>query len=110
MKTSDLSDYTGELRARTDVRLTDRDAGVASTASDFPLSWTVPCTATADTTLGATCSSATTLDALIPGSTAEGTRAIWALGSWQVYEGGPDGDVDTEGDNSLFVKQGLFVP
>jgi hypothetical protein len=28
----------------------------------------------------------------------------------QVYDGGPDEDADTAGDNALFAVQGIFVP
>ena len=47
---------------------------------------------------------------MIPGAAAEGTRAIWALDKLRVFDGGPDGDADTEADNSLFATQGVFVP
>jgi len=52
----------------------------------------------------------TDLDAVLPGATPEGTRAIWQLDQVKVYDGGPDEDADTEGDNSLFAVQGVFVP
>ena len=40
----------------------------------------------------------------------DGQRAIWALGAIRVFDGGPDGDADTTGDNAVFATQGLFVP
>ena len=40
----------------------------------------------------------------------EGKRAVWGLGSVQVFDGGSDGDADTTGDNTLFEVQGLFAP
>jgi hypothetical protein len=46
---------------------------------------------------------------VLPGSVQTGARAIWQLGSVQVFDGGPDGIVSTP-DNSLFADQGLFVP
>ena len=46
----------------------------------------------------------------MPGAGREGTRAIWAFGAVEVHDGGADGDADTLGDNSLFLKQGVFVP
>ena len=33
----------------------------------------------------------------MPGAAAEGTRAVWALDQVKVYDGGPDGDADTDG-------------
>ena len=70
----------------------------------------MPCVATADPALKSTCDVATGLDAVIPGASPEGTRAVWALDHVEVYDGGPDEDTSTEADNSLFVTQGLFVP
>ena len=52
----------------------------------------------------------TTANAVVPGSVIDGQRGIWALGAIRVMDGGPDGDADTAGDNSLFATQGLFVP
>jgi hypothetical protein len=110
MRAADLSEYTGELHATALVRLTDRDTSVAQTTEDFPLEWDVPCVATAAELDKSLCDLATTLDAIVPGAAAEGTRAVWALDQVKVYDGGPDGDGATTGDNSLFATQGVFVP
>jgi WD40-like Beta Propeller Repeat len=107
---SELSDYTGELEARITIRRTDKEAGVSSTSLDFPLSAAVPCAATADPDTGSTCALSTSADAVRPGSVPEGQRTSWALDEVRVYDGGPDGDADTTGDNELFEVQGLFVP
>jgi hypothetical protein len=109
MRASDLSDYTGSLRAETSVRLTDRDGNVPSTTQDFPFDLDIPCSATADTTVGGACQSITTAEAILPGSVPEGSRSVWALGRARVLDGGPDGDSTTP-DNSLFAVQGVFVP
>jgi hypothetical protein len=107
-----LTDYTGELRVRTGLRITDKhnDPGDIATASDLALGFTVTCAATADPNQGATCNRVTTVDALFPGAVVEGKRAVWELGQVQVDDGGADGDADTAGDNTLFMKQGVFVP
>jgi hypothetical protein len=110
MHASDFSEYTGELRTTARVRVTDKDGGVSSTIQDFPLSFDVPCVSTPDPNLRSTCDIVTGFDAVIPGSSPEGTRAVWALDQVRVYDGGPDEDADTEGDNSLFAVQGVFVP
>ena len=61
--------------------------------------------------MGATCSISTTAEALAPGIVTEGKRAIWQLGQVQVADGGEDGiAVPRRPDNTLFAKQGLFVP
>jgi len=86
------------------VRVTDRDAldgpAVPVTQEDAGLSVIVPCTATADITIGATCEVDTTADAVVPGVASEGRRAIWAFGQVQLL--GPD--------DRPFLRQGIFVP
>jgi hypothetical protein len=109
MNLPSLSDYTGELRAGANVRLTDRVSSVRST-TDFTFGFTVPCDATADTSLGGECRLVTTMDALVPGTAAEGTRAVWGLDQFRVLDAGSDGNADTAGDNSLLAVSGIFVP
>jgi acyl-homoserine lactone acylase PvdQ len=109
-----LTDYTGQLRAGTTVRITDRNNGGSggsdpATVSDIPLGVTVPCAATADAGTGGSCSVATSLDSLVPGTVTEGDRAIWQLGDVTVLDGGSDGLVSTS-PNTVFARQGVFVP
>jgi phospholipase C len=112
---SDLSDYTGELQLDTSLRITDHnntgnpDGPDSATVSetDFPV--TVPCAATADTTIGSTCSISTSADALVPNAVVGGQRMVWQLGPVQVYDGGASG-VAGSADATLFADQGLFVP
>ena len=113
---ADLADYTGELQARASLRITDRRNANApaggidpATVADMPLNVATPCATTADPNAGSTCAVTTSMDALAPSAVRERERAIWQLGSLDVYDGGPDGDVDTA-DNTLFVKQGVFIP
>jgi hypothetical protein len=40
----------------------------------------------------------------------EGKRSVWALRQVQVSDGGEDGQALTTGDNTPFMKQGIFVP
>jgi dipeptidyl aminopeptidase/acylaminoacyl peptidase len=109
-----MTDYTGELRARTTLRITDKlntphpGGPGAGTVSDTTLAATVPCAPNPNQ--GADCTLVTSADALAPGIVIEGRRAIWELGQVQVDDGGADGDADTPGDNTLFMTQGLFVP
>ena len=109
MRTSDLSEYTGELRASLQVRLTDREGTVAQTGT-LPLEFDVPCVPTAEPLDKSFCSLNTTLDSVMPGAAGEGTRAVWGLDQVKVYDGGPDEDADTTAGNSLFAVQGVFVP
>ncbi len=109
----DLSDYTGELQARTSVRITDRRNGESEsqpgTVEDLLLPATVQCAATSAATTGGACNLTTTLDAIWPGVVREGARSIWQLGQIEVLDGGSDGDVDTPG-NAVFARQGIFIP
>ena len=111
-----LTDYTGELRVRTALRITDklntrtradRERRPCPTRS---LGATVPCTATADPDAGSNCNLLTTANTLVPGTVTAGKRSVWGLGQVQVDDGGADGDADTAGDNTLFMVQGVFVP
>ena len=71
--------------------------------------FTVPCAATGGA-VGSSCSVNTTADALTPGIVKEGERAIWQLGRVIVLDGGEDGLVSTPDDNTIFLRQGVFVP
>jgi hypothetical protein len=50
------------------------------------------------------------MNALIPNAVIENKRAIWQLSNIEVFDGGADGDASTTGDNTLFARQGIFVP
>jgi hypothetical protein len=56
------------------------------------------------------CQASTSADALLPGLIKEGRRTIWQIGQVVVYDGGPDGDAATVTGNTLFARQGVFVP
>jgi hypothetical protein len=112
-RAGDLADYSGSLQARPTVRETDRYNGSsgneAGTVTDFPFPINAGCSGTPDPAVGATCEVGTTVDAVVPGAIRAGDRAIWELGAIEVYDGGADGDPATA-DNTLFARQGLFVP
>ena len=61
-------------------------------------------------TQGSTCNVATTADAVLADVVREGKRAVWGISSFELYDGGADGDAGTTGDNTLFAVPGLFVP
>ena len=110
---ADLTDYTGQLQLDTTLRTTDRLNGSApvdtGTVADMPFPVTVPCTATASTTIGSTCGVVTTADSVVPGSVREIKRTIWELGRVALLDGGADGLAATA-DNTVFARQGIFVP
>jgi len=120
-----LSDYAGRLLAvPTAMRITDRlntppgpvgGPGTGAARLELPFD----CTATADPASGATCTLATTVDSVIPGSVREGKRSIWELGQVHVRDAGPNGTgyespacppTCGDGDETLFLRQGVFVP
>ena len=109
-----LADYTGELDAGQTVDITDRQNGFnqdePGTVAQTPFRFAVPCTATASTTIGASCSLTSSFNAIVPGSVVSGARANWTLGQVKVNDGGADNDADTVGDNTPFAVQGVFAP
>jgi hypothetical protein len=115
-KAGTLADYTGQLRASVVVRLTDGYNGVSgdftdpATAIDFPFPVVASCGATGATDTGAACGADTSFDAIVPGAVREGARANWQMGTVEVYDGGSDGDSSTASDDTLFARQGVFVP
>jgi TolB protein len=115
MRAADLSEYTGEVLVSATVRVTDWQGGdgptrVSSTIRDFPLEFDATCVSTPTSPVKSTCAANTTLDALIPGSTPEGTYAVWAIDQVKVYDAGPDENTATAADNAALAVQGVFVP
>jgi glucose/arabinose dehydrogenase len=111
---SDLADYTGEVQANAQVRITDKSNGAASdepaTVTDVPLGFTALCASTpGPSDVGGNCAASTTADAAWPGAAVEGNRAIWELDRVVVLDGGADGQVSTS-PNTVFARQGVFVP
>ena len=81
-------DYTGELQAGMEMRLTDKFSRVAAgapfepgTTTDFVFPATVPCSATPSTGTGAQCAVSTSLNAIVPAAFVEGGRTIVQLGA-----------------------------
>jgi Tol biopolymer transport system component len=114
-----LADYTDDLRFEAVFRITDKGNGpfatgpsVNGTVTDLPLRFNVPCTATASTTIGSTCSVSTTINTVFGSSAIVASqRAIWQLnGNVSLYDGGADGVASTTADNTLFAVGGLFFP
>jgi hypothetical protein len=110
-----LADYPGELRGELPLQITDRNNGTfaqdrPATVQALTLAASVPCGATPDPAAGSTCSLVTSLDTLVPGTVPEGKRSLWELGQITVLDGGPDGDADTATGNTVFARQGVFVP
>jgi hypothetical protein len=68
-------------------------------------------------TVGSTCAANTTVDAIVPGTIVEGRRSVWQLGQVEVKDAGPNGTgyascppTCGDGDETVFLRQGIFVP
>ena len=67
---------------------------------------------------GSNCNVETTVDTLYPGLVREQSRAVWELGSLVILDSGPNGTgfggncppTCGDGDEQVFMRQGLFVP
>jgi hypothetical protein len=111
----DGPDYTGELQANATIRITDRfnaTSGVngtdGATMVDIPFPIQMGC-ANTDTSVGATCSTTTSFNAIIPATIRERKRMNIEVAQFAVVDGGPDGDTQTV-PNTIFMRQGVFVP
>jgi hypothetical protein len=115
------TDYTGRVLLRVPLQITDRNNAAETpepaTTQTLPLQLPVDCTTTIDTSIGATCSVSTTLDAVLPGTVSEGMRSIWELGQAEVRDAGPNGTgyascppTCGDGDESAFMHEGIFTP
>jgi hypothetical protein len=104
-------DYTGQLEARTVLRITDRDYSPPDTGTtkNNAVPVTVPCTATASPAIGSTCAVSTSFNAVVPGSVKSGKRAIWQVSPVRVYDGGASGTA-TASDATVFEDEGIFAP
>jgi len=113
---TDLTDYTGSLRAQLPVRITDKfntphpGGPGAATTQPFVYGFTVPCATNPEPTTGSDCELATSMNALAPGTHADGRRAVWLLGQVRVFDGGADSDGSTTADNTVFAVEGVFIP
>jgi hypothetical protein len=112
-RATSLVDYEGEVEAIASLRLTDTLNGPErtdpATTMDFPLSLPTPCVATADESIGATCSIRATTDALVPGFMTEERRTVIKVSDVEVTDGGADDSAATD-PNDVFAWQGVFVP
>ena len=112
------ADYSGEVGFSFATRITDHFTGTvpggggdAATVTDttIALAWSIACAETASTSIGSTCNVTTSVNSFIPSAVQE-KRAIWEIDDVRVYDGGADGDSATAGDNTLFLRPGLFIP
>ena len=113
-----LDSYTGEVQARFNVQITDRENSPHPGGPGPGTTVEIPFEMTAQTCVpgapgsppeGTSCLLVSELSAILPGAVKEGGRAIWQVDDVEVWDGGPDGDAETK-PNTLFARQGVFVP
>ena len=109
----DGPDYSGEVQGNATIRISDHYNGPsltdAATVVDIPFPVNGTCANTTSTTVGGTCTVATTANAVTPGAVKDTQRGVIEIGQLQVFDGGADGLVSTA-DNTLFEVQGIFIP
>jgi Tol biopolymer transport system component len=115
------ADYTGRLLLSTTIRLTDRAngfGGVSATSEDTSFEAPLDCVATPASPSGSTCSVQTSADSMLPGLAVEGKRAVFSTFSFLVEDAGPNGSgyeagcppACGDGDEAVFLRQGVFAP
>jgi len=115
------SDYSGRLLVTSMLKITDNanapERPEPATTQEQPLQFPVQCAVTPEATRGGTCNLTTSYEALIPGAVTERQRGIWALDQIQVKDAGPNGTgyaacppTCGDGDETVFMRQGIFVP
>ena len=106
-------DYSGQVQGTAQIRISDHYNGVglneAATVVDIPFPVNGQCANTTATTIGGTCTVATTANTVVPGAVKDNQRGIVEIGQIQIFDGGADGQVATA-DNTLFSVQGIFIP
>jgi hypothetical protein len=118
-----LSDFAGRLLVKATARLTDRLNGSpqveGGTVQDFDLQVPIQCVATpSSSTTGGACQGTVTFNAVYPGAVVTGKRALWQLDRVHVLDPGPNGTgfgagcptTCGDGDETAFMRQGIFVP
>jgi hypothetical protein len=115
------TDYTGLLGIRVPVQLTDNrnapEQPEPGTTQVFNLEFAAQCVTTTSTTIGGNCTTTTSLNALQPGLALESKRSVWELGQTVVRDAGANGTgyaacppTCGDGDETVFMRQGIFVP
>jgi len=115
------SDYVGPVLVRATMQVTDRLSGPAmnesATVESFELDVPVDCVAIS-TNEGSRCNVTTMLEAFYPGAVLDSKRAIWQSGAATIMDPGPNGTgfgagcpaTCGDGDESVFLRQGIFIP
>jgi len=115
-----LSDFTGKLLISIRFRISDKSNGSppveAATGQDVDFQVPLQCVATV-TDVGGLCTTTTSVNSFYPGALTNGRRATWAIQDINVLDPGPNGTgfgacppTCGDGDEAVFMRQGIFVP
>ena len=106
-------DYSGQLQGDATIRISDHYNGPglneAATVVDIPFPVNATCANTTATTIGGTCTTNTSANAVVPGSVKDNQRGIVEIGQIHVNDGGADGQVATA-PNTVLSRMGIFIP
>jgi hypothetical protein len=87
-----------------------------ATTEDFEFSMPFNCVTTGGTS-GSVCTLATTADTVLPGFAVEGRRSVISAFGLAVEDAGPNGTLGSgcpldcgDGDEAVFLRQGVFTP
>jgi hypothetical protein len=117
-----LSDFAGKVLITFSVRITDRlngsPAAEGATMQDVDIQIPLQCVATAAINEGGRCTTNTMINAIYPGLALDTKRANWEIGQVRVLDPGPNGtgfdsgcpSTCGDGDETVFMRQGIFVP
>ena len=111
------ADYSGQLGFSFRIRSTDHFNAVApgggsdpATIEDVTLTSGITCAETASTSIGSTCKSFTSYNSFFPGLAKDTKRVVQETDDVHIYDGGADGVASTPGDNTVFLRPGIFIP
>jgi hypothetical protein len=112
------ADYAGELQVRISTRISDHYNAVAvgpsytdpATVPDVDFGFDIPCGATSNPDIGATCGYHSEIGVFYPGLLKDGKRMIMEIGQVRIADGGDDGDVQTDDGAQTFLTEGVFIP
>ena len=111
------ADYSGEVGFKYAIRFTDHFNAVApgggtdpATMQDTDITSGIACVQTASTAIGSNCNLYTSYNAITPGMIKDTKRLVEEIDDLHVYDGGADGIASTAGDNTVFLRQGIFIP
>src|SRR2546423_11554744 len=109
---TDGPDYSGQLQGNATIRISDHYNGPglneAATVIDIPFPVTGTCASTVSTTVGGTCTTATTANAVVAGSVKDTQRGGVAIGPLPISDAGARGAPSAAGA-TLLVCHGNFL-